>query len=401
MDKMQEEHGGSVDERKGERDTTGKLRHRAVRPDWDPAVSEVLHWAMILLFTFKDCLAINNVSTIQVRWCYNCSMCGNHWGDDCPERRANPVRVNGEPSAFSDMISTTGPFARYLPPAPPVAGVGGLPSRHFDFAVGPSASMHLADVPNFNARQHDLVLDAAHFPQSQRQRRRDTERDASERARKRAVASNENGRFERSSHREGSPEQMDVDPDDWFASFAQRIRQGRNSSRHKAEHGDARASERRGVPRGNFNHSARMERERPSSPSRKRSRSADARDAAKPQESSSSKKRAKGKGKGSSTDKASNKSTTGNSEKDRLAAALRADTSAHGSAKGDRKLSRREQGERDRAIHREKSEREQKHKKKEGGSKGQPTFGRFSHDDRPPPGGSKPNFRPLYRGGYE
>ncbi|CDS02066.1 hypothetical protein, partial [Sporisorium scitamineum] len=77
-----------------------------------------------------------------MRWCYNCSGSGNHWGDDCPEPRCNPTRGTGEPSAFSEFVSRLGPFGKLLPGAPPLAGFE-MPSSQFTFSVGSSATMHV------------------------------------------------------------------------------------------------------------------------------------------------------------------------------------------------------------------------------------------------------------------
>lgn len=56
-------------------------------------------------------------------WCYNCAA-GNHWGDDCHLRRANPTRPTGEPSAFSKLMAESGPFQRgsVSAPLPPRRG---------------------------------------------------------------------------------------------------------------------------------------------------------------------------------------------------------------------------------------------------------------------------------------
>lgn len=47
--------------------------------------------------------------------CYNCARMGQHWGDDCPQRRTNPTRPTGEPSAFSVELADAGPFHRAAP----------------------------------------------------------------------------------------------------------------------------------------------------------------------------------------------------------------------------------------------------------------------------------------------
>ncbi|WFD41613.1 hypothetical protein MPSI1_000244 [Malassezia psittaci] len=47
-----------------------------------------------------------------LQWCYNCAMSGHHWGDDCFLRRSNPTRPTGEPSPFSEIIASSGPFAK-------------------------------------------------------------------------------------------------------------------------------------------------------------------------------------------------------------------------------------------------------------------------------------------------
>ncbi|WFD19251.1 hypothetical protein MCAP1_001474 [Malassezia caprae] len=47
--------------------------------------------------------------------CYNCARMGQHWGDDCPQRRTNPTRPTGEPSAFSVELADAGPFHRASP----------------------------------------------------------------------------------------------------------------------------------------------------------------------------------------------------------------------------------------------------------------------------------------------
>ncbi|CAO1628261.1 unnamed protein product [Sympodiomycopsis kandeliae] len=89
------------------------------------------------------------------RWCYNCTARGTHWGDDCPMPRRAYGR-NGEPSIFSEFLSTSGPFAYRLAPAsgngPPTnAPRGPSSSRYpppgadmYDVSVGPNTSMHFA-----------------------------------------------------------------------------------------------------------------------------------------------------------------------------------------------------------------------------------------------------------------
>ncbi|WFC97532.1 hypothetical protein MYAM1_000246 [Malassezia yamatoensis] len=47
-----------------------------------------------------------------LQWCYNCAMSGHHWGDDCFLRRSNPTRPTGEPSPFSEIVASSGPFAK-------------------------------------------------------------------------------------------------------------------------------------------------------------------------------------------------------------------------------------------------------------------------------------------------
>lgn len=47
--------------------------------------------------------------------CYNCARMGLHWGDDCPQRRTNPTRPTGDPSAFSVELADAGPFHRAAP----------------------------------------------------------------------------------------------------------------------------------------------------------------------------------------------------------------------------------------------------------------------------------------------
>lgn len=81
-------------------------------PDWDPAV----------------------------RWCYNCTARGTHWGDDCPLPRRAYAR-NGEPSIFSEFISLSGPFAHKLAP-PPMPEAAHPVADMYDVSVGPNASMH-------------------------------------------------------------------------------------------------------------------------------------------------------------------------------------------------------------------------------------------------------------------
>lgn len=47
--------------------------------------------------------------------CYNCAQMGQHWGDDCPQRRTNPTRPTGDASAFSAERANAGPFHRAAP----------------------------------------------------------------------------------------------------------------------------------------------------------------------------------------------------------------------------------------------------------------------------------------------
>lgn len=47
--------------------------------------------------------------------CYNCARMEQHWGDDCPQRRTNPTRPTGDPSAFSAELANAGPFHRAAP----------------------------------------------------------------------------------------------------------------------------------------------------------------------------------------------------------------------------------------------------------------------------------------------
>lgn len=75
------------------------------------------------------------------RWCYNCAARGTHWGDDCPMPRRSR---HGEPSIFSELVSTMGPFGSRLAPPPPTAPRADGYARNdmYDVSVGPNTSMH-------------------------------------------------------------------------------------------------------------------------------------------------------------------------------------------------------------------------------------------------------------------
>lgn len=119
-----EEESESSEEEEGEvRERNQRQEVDTPPPDWDPAV----------------------------RWCYNCASKGNHWGDDCPLPRCHPYRGHMEPTAYSEFVSRSGPFAAHYGPPPPTAVVHGhldddddaSVRRYRDFAVGPSASVHV------------------------------------------------------------------------------------------------------------------------------------------------------------------------------------------------------------------------------------------------------------------
>lgn len=111
--------------------------------DWDPAVSAT-YQTSVLLRTSSKALTTPRPPTpprLQERWCYNCASRSTHWGDDCPHPRRAMGR-NGEPSIFSEFISSSGPFAHRLAPPPPRGPAGDMGADLYDVSVGPTASMH-------------------------------------------------------------------------------------------------------------------------------------------------------------------------------------------------------------------------------------------------------------------
>ena len=123
---------------------------------WDPAVS-------VVCFSFQTRWLTDDT---QTRWCYNCAMRGNHWGDDCPTQRVAVVRATGEWSAFSEMIAFSGKLAQKLPPPPPKAALGSTAAildldvnqHNFTFAIAPTQAG-----PNRSSQRAGLMdIDAAY-----------------------------------------------------------------------------------------------------------------------------------------------------------------------------------------------------------------------------------------------
>ncbi|KAE8210259.1 hypothetical protein CF327_g5854 [Tilletia walkeri] len=209
------------------------------------------------------------------RWCYNCGMKGNHWGDDCPNQRSGSNHYSSfnrnnntrtlEPGIFSERISRLGPFAHELDRAPPLAGPGGLPSSTFDFEIGDGARMHLSADPysmradraaasygygsssrrgddlldrfdrRSGGRDHDRDRGRDRYDDRERERARDRERDKYGRRRwddevarglRADGPTNWRGsgrQFEgRASGHAGADNGDEEDPDDWFAKRGER-----------------------------------------------------------------------------------------------------------------------------------------------------------------------------------
>lgn len=83
------------------------------------------------------------------RWCYNCASQGQHWGDDCPVPRCNPIRPSGDASAYSEHNAMYGPFAHLRSQRKPVSHYDNDAMADYvnNFQAGPEASIHVFDPP--------------------------------------------------------------------------------------------------------------------------------------------------------------------------------------------------------------------------------------------------------------
>ncbi|PWN52459.1 hypothetical protein IE53DRAFT_378133 [Violaceomyces palustris] len=323
------------------------------------------------------------------RWCYNCSSNGNHWGDDCPERRVNPSRTNNEWSAFSEFISSSGPYARSIPPPPPTQSRNAGPSsRHYDFPVGNSATVHLADD---GPSQSGLdAFDPERMPKSKRQQRREKETQARERSRKQGKDLAEPALLRGARTR--SPLGDDEHDDDWFARFQHRLGEGRKSARDLSERDDASGSFKGRRIKGSFNYAAKLAREERGEESRRRGveKRGDELDSdldldldLDEPKRRGSRKRGQGRAGGSPPHSVYGKG------KGPKSGGARSD-------KGDRSA----QSEHDRLRNRQKQEKKKKKLQVQGSRMGEPSFGPFSLDDERAGEGKRKRRGPLYSGGY-
>ncbi|PWN89623.1 hypothetical protein FA10DRAFT_149969 [Acaromyces ingoldii] len=190
-------------------DDDTRTSQRSPSPSWDPAV----------------------------RWCYNCATKGNHWGDDCPLPRCHPYRGHMEPTAYSEFVSLSGPFATNYGPPPATAVVRGQGNgddddyeggrRYRDFAVGPSASMHVCSEAQIQAiKSVDALLE-------QRAAGRKSGR-GKEPPPLSSSASKSKGPGARSRLPNGNVDEEDDEEDDWF-SRKQQQQQSSSSSLGKSK----------------------------------------------------------------------------------------------------------------------------------------------------------------------
>jgi len=251
MEKERRREGGDFSDRSSDEErSSGNLI--APRPDWDPAVSISLppqsaELRMYALFVPRFLTPELILIFFQEIWCYNCADRGDHWGDDCPRPRSSFKSRGSENSLYSEYVSALGPFGGRIPSRftserqrrdqASNFGFGGN-HQHFDFSVGPSASMHVSGrgMDDYGMRTVDDLFDPSKMPKSQREKAKDRERDARERQRKDSDSRRESDRSKR--RRSPSPDsrgrassskskgkgrgkdQSGDSDDDWFSNRA-------------------------------------------------------------------------------------------------------------------------------------------------------------------------------------